>query len=154
MRDFLVSILNLEKPYGEGNVLFLALSPRGDETAAPEGRRGLTVQSPIRFENWKQASSASLQASVMKHLIRVIPFLDRYIEFTDFEWADRQVGRWSYPHFLYEARGPFDWRAGVIPTQLSKDLYFIGKENFPYLGIEGEVLGGLLAAKEILGKYS
>ena len=89
----------------------------------------------------------------MKHLNHVIPFLDRYIDLSDFEWAGRHVGRWSYPHFLYETTGPFDWRAGVIPTRLSNDLYFTGKENFPYLGLEGEVLSGLLAANQILEKY-
>ena len=152
MRDSLVSILDLEKTYGGGNVLFLALSPRGDETAAPEGRRGLIAQSLIPFERWEQTSLASHQESVTKHLKHVVPFLENHIDFSDFEWAGRQVGRWSYPGFLYETTGPFDWRAGVIPTRLSSDLYFVGKENFPYLGLEGEVLSGLLVADQVLKK--
>ena len=49
MRDLLVSIRDLEKPYEEGNVLCLRLSPRGDEGEAPEGRRALTVQSLAPF---------------------------------------------------------------------------------------------------------
>ena len=101
MRDLLVSILDLEKPYGEGNVLFLSLSPRGDETAAPEGRRALTVQSLIPLGSWARLSLVH-QESVMNHLSHLIPFLDPYLDFTDFEWASEQIGRWSYPHFLYE----------------------------------------------------
>jgi hypothetical protein len=36
---------------------------------------------------------------------------------------------------------------------MGKNLYFIGKENFPYLGLEGEILGGWRVGKEILKKY-
>jgi phytoene dehydrogenase-like protein len=152
MGDLLVSMLDFGKPYEEGNVLFLSLSPKGDETAAPDGRRALTVQSLIPFGSWSQAALTSHQESVMSHLNHLIPFLDRYLEFTDFEWAHEQLGRWSYPHFLYETTRAFNWREGVIPTELSNDLYFTGKENFPYLGLEGEVLSGLMAAEQILKK--
>jgi len=152
MRDLLVSMLDFEKPYEEGNVLFLSLSPKGDETAAPDGRRALTVQSLIPFRSWSQAALTSHQESVMNHLNHLIPFLGRYLEFTDFEWANEQMERWSYPHFLYETTRAFDWRDGVIPTELSNDLYFTGKESFPYLGLEGEVLSGLMAGEQILKK--
>lgn len=153
MRDLLVSMLDLLKPYEEGNVLFLSLSPKGDGTVAPEGRRALTVQSLVPFRSlgrWNQASFVSHQESVMKHLDHLIPFLEQFLEFTDFDWTHEQVRRWSYPHFVYETMGEFDWREGLVPNCLSRDLYLIGKENFPYLGLEGEVLGGLKVAKRIL----
>jgi hypothetical protein len=35
---------------------------------------------------------------------------------------------------------------------MSKRVYFTGKENFPYLGWEGEVLAGLMAADQIMGE--
>ena len=88
----------------------------------------------------------------MKHLTYLIPFLEQFIEFADFDWTREQVRRWSYPHFLYETPGKLVWREGLVPNRLSKDLYLVGKENFPYLGLEGEVLGGLRVAKQILGK--
>jgi prolycopene isomerase len=155
MRDLLVSMLDLPKPYEEGNVLFLSLSPKGDETVAPEGQRALTVQSLVPFWSlgkWNQASFVFHQEAVMKHLKHLIPFLEQFLEFTDFDWTRAQVRRWSYPHFVYEIMGEFDWREGLVPNCLSKDLYLIGKENFPYLGLEGEVLGGLRVAKRILKK--
>jgi hypothetical protein len=88
----------------------------------------------------------------MKHLNHLIPFLEQFLEFTDFDWANEQIRRWSYSHFLYEATSRFDWREGVVPIRLSKRLYFTGKENFPYLGVEGEVLSGLMVAEQILKK--
>jgi phytoene dehydrogenase-like protein len=153
MKDLLVSILNLEEPYEGGNFLSLSLSPSGDERASPEGRRALTVQSLIPFRDRVQVSSVQ-QEAIIKHLIRLIPFLDPYLDFIDFDWAREQSCRWSYPHILYSVPGSFNWREGVVPARLANDLYFIGKENFPYLGLEGEAWSGLRAARQILEKYS
>ena len=155
MRDLLISMFDLQEPYEGGNVLFLGLSPKGDEAVAPEGRRALTVQSLIPFsslKSWNQASFASHQESVMKHLTRLIPFLEQFIEFADVDWTREQVRHWSYPHLVYEAPGRMDWREGLVPNCLCGDLYLVGKENFPHLGLEGEVLSGLRVAKKILGK--
>ena len=153
MKDLLISILDLEKPCEGGNLLSLSFSPEGDEGAAPDGRRALTVLSLIPFRDWVQVSLVH-QEAIMKHLNHLIPFLDSYLDFNDFDWASEQTGRWSYPHILYKVPGGFNWRQGVIPARLAKDLYFVGKENFPYLGLEGEVWSGFRAAKQILQKYS
>jgi phytoene dehydrogenase-like protein len=152
MRDLLVSIMDLEKPYEGGNVLFLSLSKKGDETQAPEGKRALTVQSFMPFGEWDENSFAEHQKGVMKHIHHLIPFLEKHIEFTDWDWTKGQFFCWSYPHFLYEMGSDFQWREGIVPTRISKNLYFSGKENFPYLGLEGEILSGLMVGKEILKK--
>lgn len=81
-----------------------------------------------------------------------ISFLENYIEFVDFQWASTQVPKISYPHFMYETKPDFHWREGVVPTKISKGLYFTGKENFPYLGLEGEILSGLMVGRIILQK--
>jgi phytoene dehydrogenase-like protein len=154
MKDLVISILNLQKPYHDGNVLFLSLSPKGDETKAPEGRRALTVESLMDPAKWGQAPLADHQKGVMDHLNYLFPFLEEHIELVDFEWASKQVPKWSYSHFLYEAPSDFDWRKGVVPTRMSKNIYLVGKENFPYLGLEGEILSGLMVSQQILKKYS
>jgi len=152
MRDLLVSIMDLEKPYEEGNVLFLSLSKKGDEAQAPEGKRALTVQSFMAFGEWDENSFIEHQKGVMKHIRNLIPFLEKHIEFADWDWTKGQFFCWSYPHFLYETNSEFQWREGIVPTRISKNLYFCGKENFPYLGLEGEILSGLMIGKEILKK--
>ena len=153
MRDLLISILDLEKPYDGGNLLLLALSPKGDESKAPEGRRALTVESLVPLEEWDETSLVEHQEGVMKHLEHLFPFLDRYIDFIDCSWASEQVPRWSYPHFSYQTTSDFHWREGVVPSRISRNLYFVGKENFPYMGLEGEVFSGLMVAEQILQKY-
>jgi phytoene dehydrogenase-like protein len=153
MRDLLVSILDLEKPYEGGNVLFLSLSHGGDQTAAPEGKRALTVESLIPVGQEEKNSLDEHLIGVMRHVHHLFPFLEDYIEFRDWSWADGQSSQWSYPHFVYETPFDFNWQEGIVPLRMRKNLYFIGKENFPYLGLEGEILGGWRVGKEILGKY-
>jgi phytoene dehydrogenase-like protein len=153
MRDLLVSILDLEKAYEGGNLLFLSLSQKGDETAAPKGKRALMVESLMPVEKWNESSLEEHLKSVMRHLHHLFPFHERYIEFTDWSWAKRQFSCWSYPHFLYETGHDFEWGEGVVPNRISRNLYFVGKENFPYLGIEGEVTSGWMIAKQVLEKY-
>ncbi len=154
MENLLVSILDLNKPYEGGNLLFLSLSQKGDETEAPEGRRALIVESLMSPEKWDSDLFAEHQKGVMAHLYHLFPFLEGYIELTNWDWAREQCSCWSYPHFIYETHDDFQWREGIVPHRISKNFYFIGKENFPHLGIEGEVLSGLIVAKEILEKYS
>jgi phytoene dehydrogenase-like protein len=154
MRDLLVSILELNKPYEGGNLLFLSLSQKGDETEAPEGRRGLTVESLMNPKRGGPDAFAEHQNGVMRHLNHLLPFLEENIDFTNWDWANKQFSCWSYPHFHYETTSDFQWREGVVPNRISKKLYFIGKENFPYLGMEGEILGGLIVAQQILQRCS
>jgi prolycopene isomerase len=153
MKDHLISLLDLDKPYGDGNLLFLSLSPKGDKTRAPEERRALTVEGLMDAGKWDQTDLASYQQKVMKHLYRLFPFLENYIEFFGFQWASEQSPKWSYPHFLYESGSDFSWRRGVVPLRMSKRIYFVGKENFPYWGVGGEILGGFTVAQRILKKY-
>jgi phytoene dehydrogenase-like protein len=154
MKDLLISILDLEKTYQDGNVLFLSLSPKGDETQAPEGRRALTVESLMRLEKWEQTLLVDYQHGVLKHLYHLFPFLESHLDFVDFHWASEHIPKWSYSHFLYKATSDFDWREGVVPMNLLKNVYFVGKENFPHLGLEGEIFTGFMVAQQILEQYS
>ena len=154
MKDLLISILDLEKPYDDGNVLFLSLSAKGDETRAPEGKRALTVESLMDAEKWGQTLLVDYQQGVMKHLYHLFPFLESYIEFVEFKWASDHISNWSYPHFLYEPASDFCWREEVIPTRMTRNIYFVGKENFPSWGLAGEIFSGLTVAQQILKRYS
>jgi phytoene dehydrogenase-like protein len=154
MKDLLVSVLDPEKPYDDGNVLFLSLSSKGDRTRAPEGKRALTVESLMEAEKWGQINLADYQQGVMNHLCSLFPFLEQYIELVDFQWAGEHVSRWSYSHFLYEPSSDFYWREGMVPIKMAKKICFVGKENFPYLGLGGEVFSGMIAGQHILKQYS
>jgi phytoene dehydrogenase-like protein len=154
MGDLLVSILDLEKPYEEGNLLLLSLSRKRDETQAPEGKRALTVQSLLPFGKTGSNALSELEEGVMKHLQYLFPFLQNHTEFIDRKWADDQMDCWSYPHYLFKTDSVFQWRRGMVPTRISGRLYFTGKENFPQMGLEGEILSGLKAGEEISKRFN
>ncbi len=154
MKDLLVSIFDLEKPYDDGNVLFLSLSAKGDETMAPEGRRALTVGGLMNAEKWGQTILVDYQQGVMKHLSHLFPFLGDGMEFIDVKWASDHIPRWSYPHYFYENTSDGPWTEEAVPTRIRKNIYFIGKENFPASGIVGEIYSGLTVAQRILKKFS
>jgi len=154
MENLVISILEPGKSYEDGNVVLLCLSPKGDRTRAPEGKRALTVESLMDVGKWGETSLADYQQGVMRHLYHLFPYLEQYTEFVDFQWAGDYVSRWSYSDFLYDGTSDLNWRQGVVPMRMSKNIYFVGKENFPYLGLGGEVFSGLTAAQHILKKYS
>ncbi len=90
----------------------------------------------------------------MAHLSHLIPFLESNIEFSNFAWSVEQSSCWSNSHFIYETEHDFHWREGVVPTRFSNMLYFVGKENLPYLGLEGEVLSGYMVSRQISKRLS
>jgi phytoene dehydrogenase-like protein len=154
MRERLISIQNLTEAYDKGNLLLLSLSPKEDTNGAPQGGRALTVESLISWEKyereWSQADLDQHRDGVLKHLYHLMPFLENHIEFLEVDSGREWISHWSYPHFLYESSSQFHWRDGLIPCKIGKKLYVIGRQNFPHLGLEGEVLSGLMAAHEIL----
>ena len=154
MKDHLVSLLDSDKPVEGGNVLFITLSPKGNTNQAPEKKRALVAEGLIPFGKWDQVSTEEQQKGVMRHLHHLIPFLDRYVEFEDSGYGKEQISCWSYPHFLYETTYPFRRQEGVVPTQLTKNLYFVGKESFPHFGLGGEILGGWKVAQQILKSFN
>lgn len=150
MKNLLISLQHLDGSYEDGNLLLLSLSDLKDESEAPLGRRALTVQAFMPFKPSERTTFRSLQNEVMNHLKQLFPFLENHLEFIDRTWAENHLDCWSYPFFAYEVNSPFDWRKGVVPIELTKNLFFVGKENFPYLGLEGEIIGGLVLGRKML----
>lgn len=153
MKDLLVSLFDLQKPLERGNLLFLKLSGKGDESQAPEGKRALTVGCLMPIEEGEKESGFDLQSGVMSHLNHLFPFLENHLDFIDRSWAEDQMACWSFPHFFYEADSDFRWRRGIVPIRISRNLYGSGRAHFPYLGLEGELLSGLMVGEEIARRF-
>jgi phytoene dehydrogenase-like protein len=156
MRDFLVSVSDPGKAYDGGNLLYLSLSPEGDPSKAPEGSRALTVESLLRWdkvkEGWNSDWMDEQRENVLRHLAQLIPFLDHHVEFLESDRGRELISHWSYPHFIYETQAEGHWREGMVPIRVARNLYVAGKENLPFLGLEGEILSGGKAGREVLGK--
>ncbi len=158
MGDLLISLQDLSKPFEGGNLLLLAMNPNADQTGAPPGKRAITVGSLISWrkynEGWGPAMLDEHKAGVIQHLRQLMPFFEDYLEFIDCDTGNEMIGHWSYPHFLYDSTYPFRWREGLVPTKISRDLFVAGAENFPYLGLDGEIVAGSMVAGHLLQKSS
>ena len=156
MRDFLVSVSDPEKPYDGGNLLYVSISSEGDRSKAPEGKRALTVESLLRWdkvkEGWDPHWMDEQRESMLRHLSQLIPFLGQHVEFLESDRGRELISHWSYPHFVYQTHSETHWGKGIIPARISRNLYVAGKENLPFLGLEGEILSGGKVGRDVLGK--
>lgn len=149
----------LREPLGEGNTVFLSLSPAWDATRAPAGHRALTISTHTRLGPWwqrfqqdragyearKQAYSESLRATAE----RALPGLQAAVRlvkpgtpitfqrFTRRRWG--WVGGFPQTHLL---RG---WAPRLAPN-----LWMVGDSIFPGQSTAAVALGGLRVARAVI----
>lgn len=149
----------VREPMGEGNTLFLSLSPAWDEGRAPAGRRALTISThtslkpwwrlrqsdPARYEQRKQHDLARL----LRHAERALPHLR---DAADLVMPGTPV---TFQRFTRRAWG---WVGGFPQTslfrtwrpQLAPNLWMVGDSIFPGQSTAAVALGGLRVARAIL----
>ena len=150
------------EPFGEGNTLFLSLSPAWDGKRAPEGRRALTISTHTDLQSWwdlfekdKDAYNAQKQIYVDRIIAiseRVIPGLKdasdlmlpgtpiTFQRYTRRKWG--WVGGFPQTH-LFRAWGP----------KISPGLWMVGDSIFPGQSTAAVALGGLRVARSILRMF-
>ena len=146
-------------PLGEGNTVFLSLSPAGQADRAPLGRRALTISTHTQlgewwhlFENDRDAYESRKQAYAEKMLAQAEKALPGLRESADlvlpgspvtFQRFTRRHAGWvgGFPQTnLFQAWGP-----RVMPG-----LWMVGDSIFPGQSTAAVALGGLRVAKSIL----
>lgn len=152
----------VREPMGEGNTLFLSLSPAWDETRAPSGQRALTISThtslqpwwtllkhdPARYEQRKSYYSERLLSAAE----RVIPGLHEaslikpgtpvtFQRFTRRAWG--WVGGFPQTN-LWQNWGP----------RLDANLWMVGDTIFPGQSMPAVALGGLRVAHAVLANAS
>ena len=76
-------VASLDGPLGEGNSLFISISPPWDASRAPEGCRAMTVSTHTRATDWQglfqtdpvayQARKAEYVGRMLRHMERALP---------------------------------------------------------------------------------
>lgn len=148
----------LREPMGEGNTLFLSLSPDWDKGRAPAGKRALTISTHTHLGLWwdlfqrdpegYDARKRSYLAALLAGAERALPGLRDAIElvlpgtpvtfrrFTRREWG--WVG--GFPQTdLFRAWGP----------RLGPGLWMVGDSIFPGQSTAAVALGGMRVAQAI-----
>jgi C-3',4' desaturase CrtD len=149
----------LGEPLGEGNSVFLSISPSWDRNRAPDGRRALTLSTHTMHEPWWEVFTNDSEA----YESRKNAYLDRLLTAAEVvlpgvrELASptlvgtpvtfhRFTGRlqgWvgGFPQtHLLRARGP----------RLGRALWMVGDSIFPGQSVAAVALGGLRVARAVL----
>jgi C-3',4' desaturase CrtD len=149
----------VRRPLGEGNTLFLSLSPEWDLQRAPTGRRAITISTHTTLESWwdlseqdpaaYEARQAQYAASLLETAERVLPGLRQAL---DLVLPGTPL---TFERFTGRARG---WVGGFQQTglfrawgpRLAPNLWLVGDSIFPGQSLAATALGGMRVASAIL----
>ena len=154
-------VMDYEQPLGEGNSVFMSLSPAWDTTRAPTGQRVMTLSTHTHIQSWWALCQADRDAYLGRraeythHLLcaaeRVIPGLRSQARLIlpatpiTFEfYTGRRLGMvGGFPQAsLFRAQGP--------RTRLPNVL-LVGDSIFPGQSTAAVTLGALRVVNELLG---
>jgi C-3',4' desaturase CrtD len=151
----------VNEPLGEGNSIFLSLSPEWDASRAPGGKRALTISTHTSLARWWQlhdqdpaaydAQKKDFTARILEAAERVIPGLR---DSADLVMSGTPV---TFNRFTRRVRG---WVGGFPQTSLFRSwgprlapgVWMVGDTIFPGQSVPAVMLGGLRVAGEILAE--
>ncbi len=151
----------VREPMGEGNTIFLSLSPTWDKSRAPAGKRALTLSTHTGLAPWwtlyeqDQRHYAARKAAYVKQIInaaeQILPGLRAAADLmmpgtpVTFERFTRRTMGWvgGFPQTnLLRTWGP----------RLSAHLWMVGDSIFPGQSTAAVALGGLRVADAVLAQ--
>jgi len=148
-----------QRPLGEGNSLFLSLSPAWDAERAPAGQRALTISTHTHLSPWWQlfehdrpayeARKAAYVERILSRAETVLPGL---------RTAARLILPGTPVTFRRFTRRAFGWVGGFPQTSLFRawgprlgpDLWLVGDSIFPGQSTAAVALGGMRVAKAVM----
>lgn len=152
-------VVDPSKPLGEGNSVFISLSPQADASRAPEGKRAATLSSHTAVEPWWQLAQndpqgyAARKEDYTQRLLaaaeRAIPGIRSAVRLalpgTPLTWqfyTGRPLGRvGGYAQTsILNARGP---ATGI------ENVWLVGDSIFPGQSTAGVTLGAMRVARTI-----
>ena len=151
-----------QRPLGEGNSVFLSLSPAWDSSRAPVGHRAITLSTHTTLDGWWELfekDQPAYQARVEQYTQKIIAAAERVIpglrQAVDLLLPGTPV---TFQRFTYRARG---WVGGFPQvnlfqnwgSRLAPNLWIVGDSIFPGQSVAATALGGLRVAETILQEH-
>jgi C-3',4' desaturase CrtD len=149
------------EPLGEGNSIYISLSPAWDRSRAPEGKRAVTLSTHTELSKWWQyyendrpryeREKDALAEKMIETAELALPGLSKFIELAlpgtpvTFQRFTRRKWGWvgGFPQTnLHRAWGP----------RLDDRLWVVGDSIFPGQSTASVALGGLRVAQSIIGQ--
>jgi len=147
------------EPMGEGNSVFLSISPGWDAGRAPAGKRAVTLSTHTALEPWWQlfeSDRPTYEARKLEFTQRVLGAAE--IALPGFRQAASLVLAGTPVTFQRFTRREKGWVGGfpqtslfqAIGPRLAPALWLVGDSIFPGQSIAAVALGGLRVAEEVI----
>ncbi|MCJ7662241.1 MAG: NAD(P)/FAD-dependent oxidoreductase [Anaerolineales bacterium] len=149
------------EPFGEGNSIFISLSPSWDKERAPDGKRALTISTHTQLQPWwdlYEGDPDNYEARKKEYLERMLSLAKRVIpgirQGADLLMPGTPV---TFQHFT---RRTWGWVGGFPQTnlfqawgpRLEPGLWMVGDTIFPGQSVPAVMLGGLRVAQTIIAE--
>lgn len=147
------------EPFGEGNTIFISISPAWDASRAPAGRRAITISTHTDYRPWwrlYQQDLAAYEEQKQQYTDRVIAGIEKVIpgfrQALDLLIPGTPL---SFSRFTHRAWG---WVGGFPQTSLFQahgprilpGLWMVGDSIFPGQSTAAVALGGMRVAEDVL----
>lgn len=151
-----------KEPLGEGNSIFLSISPAWDLKRAPVGKRAITISTHTRFGPWwdlfqnnrfgYESTKMMYLERIMKVAEKLIPGLSAAAELAlpgtpvTFDRFTRRAWGWvgGFPQVnLFQNWGP----------KIGPNCWMVGDSIFPGQSTAAVALGGMRVAQDILRSF-
>ena len=150
----------VREPLGEGNSVFLSLSPAWDMGRAPAGKRALTISTHTALAPWwrlKQYDIRRYEQRKEAYAQRMLAAAERAIP--NLRARAELVLRGTPVTFQRFTRRDLGWVGGFPQTnlfrswapQLGPNLWIVGDSIFPGQSTAAVALGGLRIARQLMG---
>jgi phytoene dehydrogenase-like protein len=149
----------LRQPFGNGNTVFLSLSPVWDTDRAPEGRRTVTLSTHTELEPWWDLYEQDRFA----YDVRRRAFTERVLDAAEVALPGlRQASDLILPGtpvtFQRFTRRAWGWVGGFPQTslfrawgpRLAPGMWLVGDSIFPGQSVPAVALGGMRVARTLL----
>jgi phytoene dehydrogenase-like protein len=152
----------VREPMGNGNTVFLSLSPAWDQGRAPRGRRALTLSTHTELDAWwdlYQQDREAYEASRQIYKDRVLAAAE--VAVPGLRDAANLILPGTPVTFQRFTRRDWGWVGGFPQTgltqawgpRLAPGLWLVGDSVFPGQSVPAVALGGLRVARSLLAEF-
>ncbi|MGQ9832586.1 MAG: phytoene desaturase family protein [Candidatus Villigracilaceae bacterium] len=147
-------IVDVNQPLGEGNSVFISLSPLHDPSRAPAGRRAAILSTHTRIADWQGLDEPAYEQRKAAYAETVLAAAERALP--GFRAAAELILPGAPQTYAFYTRRPFGMVGGFPQTSLFaargpqtglRNLWLVGDSIFPGQSTAGVTLGALRVAK-------
>ncbi len=154
-------IVDSNQPLGEGNSVFISLSPKDDLSRAPAGMRAATLSTHTRIEDWWGDDPTAYEEKRLQYTENMLKAAEMALP------GIRRAVRLCLPGtprtFAFYTRRPLGMVGGFPQTSLFAargswsgigNLWLVGDTIFPGQSTAGVTLGAMRVARQVLDYFA